>query len=142
MPNPHCLDLNGFARDRFAVDLTGIEIDWIHESSAQCSLLLTPMHLNGQNQVMGGVVFTLCDFAFAVASNTRHSPTVSLNAQINYHSGTRGTRLFAKAQCVRDGRNTCYYTVEVYDDLERHIASASITGFKKYPEEAQNEGQN
>ena len=60
-----------FAGDRFATE-NGAVIDEIGEHYAICSMEITPHHLNAAGRVMGGAVFMLADFAFAVASNFGH----------------------------------------------------------------------
>lgn len=49
---------------------------------------------------------------------------------INFLSGTKGTRLFARAQCKKDGKTTCVYNIDVTDDLGRAIAQFVGTGYK------------
>ena len=65
-----------FDGDRYAVEVTGVKIDEIDDCYSKCSLELDERHYGAHGQVMGGVMFTLADFAFAVATNTpegRHS---------------------------------------------------------------------
>ena len=57
-----------FEKDRFAAE-TGAVIDEIDDRYARYSLTLEAKHKNALGAVMGGVYFTLADFAFAVASN-------------------------------------------------------------------------
>ena len=56
-----------FAKDRFATD-NGATIEEVDDGYAKCSLEIQPHHLNAANTVMGGAIFTLADFAFAVAT--------------------------------------------------------------------------
>ena len=79
---------------------------------------------------MGGAIFTLIDLAFAAAANDVHCPTVAQQVSMNFLSGTRGSRLVARAACRKDGRTSCVYNVDVTDDLGRDIAQATVTGFK------------
>ena len=53
-----------FEKDRFAAE-TGAVIDEIDDRYARCSLTLEAKHKNALGAVMGGVYFTLADFAFA-----------------------------------------------------------------------------
>ena len=69
-----------FAQDRFATE-NGAVIREIGEGYAVCSLELTERHRNALGNVMGGAVFMLGDFAFAVASNYGKRPTVSTTTQ-------------------------------------------------------------
>lgn len=87
-----------FYRDKFAVN-TGITLDELTEDEAVCSLNLTDDHRNAYGGVMGGVIFTLADFAFAVLSNQIHQLTVAQQVDIHYLSAPKGDKLIAKATC-------------------------------------------
>ena len=119
-----------FCHDLFATEQTGIVIDHAEPGHAVCSVTLTPQHKNAMGQVMGGALFTMADFAFAVASNQVHKPTVAQHVSINFLSGTRGTRLFARAKCKKDGKTTCVYNIDITDDLGRDVAQFIGTGYK------------
>ena len=118
-----------FKNDLFATE-NGMVIDEIGEDWATCSVVLEPKHRNATGGVMGGAIFTLADFAFAVACNQVHCPTVGLQVSVNYLSGTRGTKLFAHATCHKDGRTSGVYNVDVTDDLGRDIAQFIGTAYK------------
>ena len=119
-----------FAKDRFATE-NGAVIDEIGDHYAKCSIKLTKRHCNAMGAVMGGVPFTLADFAFAVASNWQNPGTVSISSNIAFLGVAKGDKLIAEAACVKDGRSTCYYRIDVYDDLKRPVAAVTITGFHK-----------
>lgn len=57
-----------FKNDRFATD-NGAVIEEVGEGYARCVMSLDEHHYNAVGSVMGGAVFTVADFAFAVASN-------------------------------------------------------------------------
>ena len=57
-----------FRGDRFATEM-GAVIDELGDNYSKCSLVLNEHHRNAVGGIMGGVYFTLADFAFAVASN-------------------------------------------------------------------------
>lgn len=118
-----------FQADRFATE-NGAVIDEIGDHSAKCSLTLQPRHRNAMGAVMGGVSFTLADFAFAVASNWQEIGTVSLQSNIAYLGSVKGQRLLAEAQCVKNGRTTSYYRTEVTDDLGNLVAVVTTTGYR------------
>ena len=118
-----------FINDRFATKAAGIEIEKVSHRFAACSLKITDVHLNAQNAVMGGAIFTLADFAFAIASNTDMRPVVSQTSQITYLSAPKGDTLIAEANCVKAGKSTCFFVTEIYDNLKRHIATVTTTGF-------------
>ena len=72
-----------FSNDRFATD-NGAVIEQVEEGYAKCWLEIQPHHLNAAGTVMGGAIFTLADFAFAVASNWNKPLHVSTTSQITY----------------------------------------------------------
>ncbi len=119
-----------FGKDRFATD-NGAVIEEVDDHYAKCSLRLTARHRNAMGAVMGGVYFTLADFAFAVASNWQEVGTVSLNSEIAYLGAARGEGLTAEAVCVKNGKTTSYYRIEVKDDMGNLAAVVNTTGYRK-----------
>lgn len=118
-----------FKQDKFAT-VMGARIDELEDEYAVCSLELNDNHKNAYGGVMGGVIFTLSDFAFAVLSNHIHSLTVAQNVNITYLSAVKGDKLIAKAHCRKSGRTTSIIIVDVSDDVGRDIAQFVGTGFK------------
>ena len=119
---------NIFEADRFAME-AGAVVEEIGDHSAVCSLVITDSHRNAIGAVMGGVYFTLADFAFAVAANWKKMGCVSLHSDISFLSAAKGKKLIAKAVCVKEGRTTAYYRVDVADDLGNLTATVTITGY-------------
>ena len=119
-----------FAKDRFATE-NGAIIEEVREHYARCSIELTERHFNAAGGVMGGVHFVLADFTFAVATNWNGMGVVSLSSTISYLGAVKGKKLIAEAECVKEGRSTIYYRVNVTDDLENRIAEVGINGFRK-----------
>ncbi len=120
-----------YQNDLFAVETTGIKTVWAGDNSAVCSLELRREHYNARGSVMGGVLFTLADFTFTLAANVGSDVrTVSLNADISFLCAPKGNMLTAEAKCLKDGRATCTYTVDVTDAEGRLAAHACITGYK------------
>ena len=117
-----------FAKDRFATD-NGAVIEEVGFNSATCSLVITDSHRNAMGAVMGGVYFMLADFAFAVAANQETMDCVSLRADISFLDSARGNKLIAKATCVKDGKTTECYRVDVTDDLGTFVATITVTGY-------------
>lgn len=118
-----------FYKDNFAVD-AGITLDELTEDKAVCSLVLTDNHKNAYGGVMGGVIFTLADFAFAVLSNQIHQLTVAQQVSINYLSAPKGNKLIAEAYCRKSGRTSSIVIVDICDDVGRDVAQFVGTGFK------------
>ena len=118
-----------FSGDLYATE-SGAEIIEAEPGHARCRMALTDHHRNAEGGVMGGAIFTLVDFTFAVASSCRHRPTVAQQVSMNYLSAPKGRVLVAEARCKKDGRTSCVYNVDVQDDLGREVAQAVMTGFK------------
>lgn len=117
-----------FSHDHFAVQCMGAVIDAVDKNYAKCSLILDKRHYNAVGQVMGGVAFTLADLVFAVASNFRGSPTVTLTSQISYLNAVKGTVLYGESKLIKDGKRTCFYEVSITDNLGTQVADVMITG--------------
>ena len=119
-----------FENDRFATE-NGAVIEEVDDHYARCTLRVEERHRNAMGAVMGGVYFTLADFAFAVAANWQEIGTVSLTSDIAYLGTAKGDRLTAEAVCVKNGRTTSYYRIEVKDELGKLAAIVNTTGYKK-----------
>ena len=117
-----------FEGDRFATE-NGAVIEEIGDHSATCSLIITDSHRNAMGAVMGGTYFMLTDFAFAVAANWEKMGCVSLHSDISFLRTAKGKKLIAKAVCVRDGKSTACYRVDVTDDFGNLTATATVTGY-------------
>lgn len=119
-----------FQNDHFATE-SGAFIELVEDGLARCSMVLTPHHKNAAGGIMGGAIFTLADFAFAVASNWQGTLHVSRTSQITFLGTAKGGQLIATARRVKEGRTTCYYLVEITDELGTQIAYVTIDGFLK-----------
>lgn len=121
---------DNFSRDRYAIDLTGVKIEEASEGYSRCSMVVEDKHLNNNDKVMGGAIYTLADYAFGVAANTPLSNCVSLNATINFLRSTTGPILYAEARCIKNGRSICFYDVTVTDGEGAVVATISADGFR------------
>lgn len=117
-----------FEGDRFATE-NGAVIEEIGPHSATCSLAITDSHRNAMGAVMGGTYFMLADFAFAVAANWEKMGCVSLRSDISFLGAAKGEKLIAKAVCVKDGRTTACYRVDVTDEYGNLTAAVTATGY-------------
>ena len=116
-----------FEGDRFAAE-NGAVIEAVGDHSAVCSLVITDSHRNAMGAVMGGTYFMLADFAFAVAANWEKMGCVSLRSDISFLGAAKGDKLTAKAVCVKDGRTTACYRVDVTDGFGNLTATVTATG--------------
>lgn len=125
-----------FANDKYATETTGIEILEAGGGKSKIHLALDERHKNALGFVMGAVYFTMADFAFAVASNSDESNAyhaVTLSSTINMVNSAKSGDLFAEAAPIKDGRSTCFYQIDIYenlDDKKRPVAAVQTTGFK------------
>ena len=117
-----------FENDRFATE-NGAVIEEIGSRSATCTLKVTDSHRNAMGAVMGGTYFMLADFAFAVAANWESMGCVSLHSDISFLGSAKGETLIAKATCVKDGRTTACYRIDVSDELGNLAATVTTTGY-------------
>ena len=118
-----------FSKDRYAT-MSGMVVDDYGEDYSVCSVVLNDNHKNGYGGIMGGVMFTLADFAFAVVSNNVHQSTVAQQMSINYLSAPKGTKLIATARLKKNGRTSTIVNIDIVDDTGRDIAQVVGTGFK------------
>lgn len=122
-----------FAADCYATELTGIQIDLVADHEAHCSLTLEGHHRNARGVAMGGVLFTLADFAAAVAANTDclvdgDLHWVSLDANIHFLSPALGNGLKATCSPLKLGRTTALYqTLIESPDNGKRIAIVETT---------------
>lgn len=119
-----------FGNDRFAVEAAGISIDAVDENYAKCSLKICDRHLNAANQVMGGAIFTLADYTFAVATNTPDVHIVTTSSQITYLGTAKGDTLIAESQVIKMGKTLCTVQVNITDNLSNKIAVVMVNGMK------------
>lgn len=115
-----------FIRDRFAMVTTGIEIEDVDENYSKCSFKIEDKHLAVHNGVMGGAIYTLADFAFAVASNSETQLTVTTSSNISYLGQAKDDILIGECKCIKNGKRTCLFETVITDGkgtLVAHVIS-------------------
>lgn len=117
-----------FIKDVFAMVTTGIDIEAVDDGYAKCTLKLDKRHENATGQVMGGAIYTLADFTFAVATNYRDSITVTAVSQISYLGPVKGDILIAETKLLKNGKRNCFYEIEIKDNLGNAVAVVSTNG--------------
>ena len=122
--------LKNVKNDRFA-QLLGIEIVDASPGYAFVEMKIKDKHKNGINIVQGGAIFTLADYAFAIASNADGSTTVGINASISYFKAPAGTYIRAEAREESKSKKISGYKVEIKDEDGTLIASFSGLGYRK-----------
>ncbi len=100
-------------RDPFVRSL-GIQCIQAGKANASVSLVLTPQHLNFNGSCHGGVIFSLADTAFGLASNSYGKVAAGIDAHVTYQSAAGlGDRLVANAVEVSRSRKLAVYRVDV-----------------------------
>lgn len=117
-----------FIHDLFVSDGLAAVIDEAHYGYARVSMTIQPRHCNALGIPMGGAIFTLADFAFAVAANQGRD-VVTQASQITFLKAAQGSRLIAEARQVKDGKRVCFYEVKVNDDLGTEVAFVTVNGY-------------
>ncbi len=119
-----------FQNDTFAVT-AGIVPEVIGEDCVVCSMPIDVRHQNADGAVMGGAIFTLGDFAFALFANRSGVGTVTLSANIAYLGKAKGTKLIATVRPIKEGRSVVNATITVEDELGTPVAHMTASGFRK-----------
>lgn len=120
-----------FAKDVFARE-TGIEIVEIGLGRATARMRVEERHCNSVGITHGGAIFTLADFAFAMAGNSYGQVALALNANITFSKATGpGTLLTAFAKEIARSRRTALLMIEVADDAGDVVAAMQGTVYLK-----------
>ena len=117
-----------YKNDKFATN-AGCVIVEANEDRVVCEMPVEEKLLNAHGGIMGGAIFTLADFAFAVASNLAGIPSVAIECNIRYYASSKGKKLNAICTTDKDGKNLGHYTVEITDDLGKKIAGYTAIAF-------------
>lgn len=120
-----------FKNDTFAVDLVGIVPEEISAGRVVCSLGVKDHHKNADGKVMGGVSYTLGDFAFALFANRHKIGTVTLSASIRYLGVCKGEKLIATVTPIKEGRSVVNAEVMITDEFGNAVAHMVADGFRK-----------
>jgi acyl-CoA thioesterase len=119
-------------RDPFARSL-GIEVLEVGEGYSKVAMTVDERMLNSHDTAHGGVIFSLADAAFAVASNSHGQLAVALNVSINYVAPVGpGTRLIAEATEESLGRRIGLYRLAVTAEDGTLVALCQATAYRKH----------
>lgn len=117
-----------FKDDVYATGTSGIVIEEVDENYARCSMKLDERHKNAAGQVMGGAIYTLADFTFAVSTNSPEKLTVTMVSQISYLGVAKGDTLYGESKLIKDGKRNCSFEIHVTDNLGNAVAVVSTSG--------------
>ncbi len=119
-----------FLRDEFALT-NGIELTDVGEGYARTSVTIEPRHLNALGVVQGGVLFSLADLAFAAATNSHGTFTMTSSANITFLKGSNSGTIQAEARELVNHHRLPYCEVRITDDAGSLIAMFTANGYRK-----------
>jgi acyl-CoA thioesterase len=101
------------AADPYAGKL-GVELVSVTDEEIMVALAIRPDHLNFLSVGHGGVIFSLADCAFSLASNQAGDRAVAIDTHLVLTAATKeGDRLQARVREVSRGRTLGTYRAEV-----------------------------
>ena len=119
-----------FLHDEFARQ-NGIDIVEITEGYACTQVCIESRHLNAGGYVQGGVLFTLADLAFAAATNSHGTLTVTSTANITFVRGATGGIITAQAKELVNHHHLPFCEVRIIDDNSNLLAIFTASGSRK-----------
>lgn len=110
----------------------GIKLDKIGKGYARVSLVIKEEFSNFLGYIHGGLIFSLADQAFAVASNSAGVTSVALQMNISYvRPPSIGDTLIAEAKEEYVGSKTGLYRMKVINSSNQLIAEAQGIVYRK-----------
>lgn len=119
-----------FEQDKFA-KIAGIKLVNASPGFAKASMEICKNHLNSVGIVHGGAIFTLADFAFAVASNSHGRIALAIDAQISFFKAVSEGTLTAIAKEISLNNKLGTYLIEILNEKEEQIAHFKGTVYRK-----------
>lgn len=108
-----------------------IELEAVKVGYAKARMEIREYHLNGAKIVHGGAIFTLADFAFAAAVNSREQIAVGISATMSYAKAATTGVLIAEAREASLNHKLGIYVVDVRDEHNELIAIFQGTAYRK-----------
>lgn len=119
-----------FDKDRFARH-NGIRMVEAAPGFAKANMEIQDFHLNSVGVLHGGALFTLADFAFAVASNAYGRVALAIDAEISFFKALQSGELTATAREISLNNRLGTYLIDIYNENEELIANFKGTVYRK-----------
>jgi acyl-CoA thioesterase len=119
-----------FTNDHFAAGC-GVELVSAAPGHAIARMHIETRHHNAIGTAQGGAIFTLADFAFAVASNSHGTVALAANVSITYMKAVRAGLLTAEAKEISTNPRLGSYTVTVTDETGDVVALFQGLAYRK-----------
>jgi acyl-CoA thioesterase len=126
MPNYH----KQFEKDNYA-KASGIKLIDASPGYAKAIMEICEIHHNSVGIVHGGAMFTLADFAFAVASNSHGRVALAINAEIAFFKASSTGILTAVAKEISLNNKLGTYLVDITNEKDEQIAHFKGTVYRK-----------
>lgn len=115
--------------DKFICNLLGVELIEAGVGTARAELTLRPEHMNGVGVCQGGVLFSIADFAFAVACNYAEEPVLGIEVSISYCKSVKTGKIIAEAKEIARSRSTAVAEMRVTDEAGTLLCVARGRGY-------------
>ncbi|MFZ2854995.1 MAG: hotdog fold thioesterase [Rhodocyclaceae bacterium] len=109
----------------------GMTITELREGYARAEMTLQPYHLNAAQTVHGGALFTLADFAFAAASNSRGQLALSISSSISIFKGAREGKLIAESRELNNSPKLASFEVSIRNEAGDLLATFQGMVYRK-----------
>jgi acyl-CoA thioesterase len=119
-----------FEQDQFAKHI-GAELLEAGKGYAKARMEIKPFHLNAGGVCQGGALFTLADFAFAVASNSHGLLTFSITSNINIFKSEKSGYLYATAKEIFNHKKISNCEVQITNENGELVATFNGNGYRK-----------
>ncbi|MBL0226772.1 MAG: PaaI family thioesterase [Geobacteraceae bacterium] len=120
-----------FSREDLFARHSGIELVDAGPGWAKASMKIEPFHFNGARTVHGGAIFTLADFAFAVACNSHGTLAMGISTSVSFVKAATGGTLYAEATEQSRNPRLASYSVQVTDDQHAVVAIFQGMAYRK-----------
>lgn len=102
----------------------GIKVLAVRPGFAELEMTVRAEMCNGFGIAHGGISYSLADSALAFAANGHGRHALSIETSISHHSPIQaGTRIFAKAEAIKEGRSVGVYQVFITNESAKTLAS-------------------
>ncbi|MDR1053181.1 MAG: PaaI family thioesterase [Planctomycetaceae bacterium] len=124
--------LEKFKEDHFATNVVGAEILDARPGYAKTSLKIESKHHNAVGIVQGGVLFTLGDFAAAIASHVGQNETlVAVECNIAYLKPVGQGVIYSEAKKIAESKSLSYYESDITNESGDLLAKFHCRLFRR-----------
>jgi acyl-CoA thioesterase len=116
--------------DSFARSI-GVEILEHGQGTARARLELKKEHLNSAGTAHGGLIFSLADAVFSVASNSHGTLAVAINVSISFFKAVKEGILTAEGREISLNPKLATYLIDVRDETGDLVACFQGTVYRK-----------